>query len=149
LTDFVIRVVASITGEKIGTGASFVKRLAAFQGRWPSRLWSPKSRSRPYFPPRYHVNMHMRHGLAGGGPGVEADVVAIGLRLEPRVEQAFHLAHELHHRRLFRGRAVKVGGHHPPRDHQRMPGRHRKRIEARKGEDVCAQPLRLGDGRER
>jgi len=99
--------------------------------------------------PRDHVHMHMRHGLAGSNPGVEAHVVAIGLRIEPLIEQPLHLAHELHHRRLLRGRAVEEGGHHPPRDHEHVARRHGKRIEDRKGEGVCAQPLRLGDGRER
>jgi len=98
--------------------------------------------------PRDHVHMHMRHGLAGGGPGVEAHVVAIGLGIEPLNEQLPHRAHELHHRHLLGGRAVEVGGHHPPRDHEHMPRRHRKRIEDREGELIRAKPLRLGDGRE-
>jgi len=36
--------------------------------------------------PRDHVHMHMRHSLTGGGPGIEADVVSIGLRLEPLIK---------------------------------------------------------------
>ena len=95
-----------------------------------------------------HVQMHMRHGLSSGGPGVKAHVVAIRLRVESLIEQPLHLAHEFHHRRLLRGRAVEVGRHHPPRDHEHVAGRHRKAVIDREGEVVCAEPLRLGDGRE-
>ena len=98
--------------------------------------------------PRDHVHMHMRHGLAGGSPGVEANVVSIGLRIEPLIEQPFHLAHEHHYRRLLRGRAVEVGGHHPPRDHEHVARRHGNLVVDREGEPIRAEPLRLGDGRE-
>lgn len=37
---------------------------------------------------RDDMDVDMRDGLAGGGPGVEADVVAIGLRIEAEVEEA-------------------------------------------------------------
>jgi hypothetical protein len=66
--------------------------------------------------------MHMRHGLAGGGPGVEPDVVAIGLRGEPLIEQPLDLADQLHHSDLLGSRAVEVRRHHPPRYHEHMPG---------------------------
>jgi hypothetical protein len=98
--------------------------------------------------PRDHVHVHMRHGLAGGSPGVEAHVAAIGLRIEPPIEQLFHLAHELHHRRLLGGRAVEVGRDDTPRYHEHMPGRHRKRIEDRESKLIRAKPLGLGDSRE-
>jgi hypothetical protein len=35
--------------------------------------------------PRDHVHMQVRHGLAGGSPGVDADAISIGLRVEPRI----------------------------------------------------------------
>lgn len=37
---------------------------------------------------RDHMDVNVRHGLAGSGTGVEADVVAIRLRVEPEIEQA-------------------------------------------------------------
>ena len=95
--------------------------------------------------PRDHVHMHMRHGLAGGGPGVEAHVIAIGLRVKPLVEHGLHLANQGHERPLFRGRALEERRHDPPRDHEHVPGRHRERIEDREAEIICADPLRLGD----
>ena len=36
--------------------------------------------------PRDHVHMHMRHGLAGGGHGIETDVVSIGLGFKPLIK---------------------------------------------------------------
>ena len=44
--------------------------------------------------PRHHVHMHMRHGLAGGDPSVEAHVVSIWLRIEPLIKQSLHPADE-------------------------------------------------------
>ena len=92
--------------------------------------------------------MHVGHGLSGGGPSVEANVIAIGLWLEPLIEQPFHLANELYHSGLLRSRAVEVGRHHPPRDHEHVPRRNWKRIEDREAEIIRAEPLRLGDSRE-
>ena len=37
--------------------------------------------------PRDHMDMHMRHRLAGGRPGVKAYVVAIRFWIEARIEQ--------------------------------------------------------------
>ena len=89
--------------------------------------------------------MHMRHGLARGRPGVKADVVSIGLRVEPLVEQGLHLAHEFDERHLLRGRALEKRRHHPPRDHEHVPRRHWVRIVDREAEAIRADPLRLGD----
>ena len=52
--------------------------------------------------PRDHVHMHVRHGLTGSRPAVEADVVAVGLRIESLVEDPLHLADQLHQRLLLR-----------------------------------------------
>ena len=95
--------------------------------------------------PRNHVHMHMRHGLARGRPGVKADVVSIGLRVKPLVEQGLHLAHEFHERHLLCGRALEERGHHPPRDHKHVARRHWVRVEDREAEVIRADPLRLGD----
>ena len=99
--------------------------------------------------PRDHVHMHMRHGLAGGGPGVEADVVSIRLRIELTVEQGLHLADERHERLLLRGRALEERRHNPPRDHEHVPRRHGKRVVDREAEVIRADPLRLGDAHKR
>ncbi len=72
--------------------------------------------------------MHMRHGLAGGGPGVEADVVAIGLGIEPLIEQGLHLADKRHERLLLCRRALEERRHDPPRDQEHVPRRHGKRV---------------------
>ena len=98
---------------------------------------------------RDHVDMHMRHGLAGGGATVEADVIAIGLGIEPLVQELLHVADEVHERRLLFARALEERRHHPPRDHEHMPRRHRIRIEDRKRQMIGADPLRRGDGKER
>ena len=95
--------------------------------------------------PRNHVHMHMRHGLARGRPGVKADVVSIGLRIEPLVEQGLHRADKRHELLLLRGRALEERGHHPPRDHKHVARRHWVRVEDREAEVIRADPLRLGD----
>lgn len=50
---------------------------------------------------RDDMDVNMRNRLAGSGPGVEADVVAIGLRVEAEVEQALGFLHEGHECGLF------------------------------------------------
>ena len=94
---------------------------------------------------RDDVYMHMRHRLPGSGTRIEADVVAIGLRIEPRIQQRFDAGDKLHQGGLLGRRALKEGGHHAPRDHQHMPRRDRKRIEDRKAEPVGTEPLGFSD----
>ena len=93
--------------------------------------------------PRDDVHVHMRHGLPGGGPGVEPHVVAIRLGRKPLIEQPFCFAHELHERRLLVGRALEERWNDPPRDHEHVPGRHRKPVVDRERERIRADPIRL------
>ena len=76
--------------------------------------------------PRDHMDMHMRHRLPGSGARIKSHVVAIVLRIELRIEERFDAGDELHQGSLLGRRALKEGGHHAARDHQHMPGRHRK-----------------------
>ena len=99
--------------------------------------------------PRDHVDMHVRHRLPGSLACVEPDVVAIRLRVQPLVEQLLDLVDELHQRLLLGGRAIKPRRYDPPRDHEHMPGRHRKRIEDRESEVVRAEPPRFGISKKR
>jgi hypothetical protein len=99
--------------------------------------------------PRDHVHMHVRHGLAGGGPGIEADVVSIGLRHELLIEQPFDFTHQLHERGLLIGCAIEERRHDPPRDHEHVTRRHREPVIDRERERIRANPLRLGDFQKR
>ena len=98
---------------------------------------------------RDHVDVHVRHGLAGGGATVEADVVAVGLRVEPLVEEPLHLGDERHKRPLLFLRALEERRHDPLRDHEDMPRRYRETVADREGERIRAEPLRMGNVEER
>ena len=98
---------------------------------------------------RDHMEMHVRHGLAGSRAAVEADVVAVGLGIEPLVQDLLHVADEVHQRLLLFRRALEERRHDALRDHEHMPRRHRIRIEDRKRQSIRAHPLRRGDGEER
>lgn len=89
--------------------------------------------------------MHIWHGMAGGGLGVEADIASIGLRIEPLVDQPFHRVNALNEYALLRGGALEKHGHYPTRDHEHLRRRHGKRIDAREAGGSCAYPARLGD----
>ena len=98
---------------------------------------------------RDHVDMHVRHGLAGGRAAVEADVVAIGLGIKALVQQPLRFPDEVDQRLLLFRRALEECRHHPPRDHEHMPRRHREAVEDRQRQFIRAHPLRRGDGKER
>ena len=95
--------------------------------------------------PRDHVHMHMRHGLAGGRSAIETHVVAIGLRLEPRVKHRFHDADHRHQAVFLVVCAIKKGGHHPMRDHQHMARRHGKPVVDREAVLIYTDPLVPGE----
>ena len=76
--------------------------------------------------PRDHVNVHMRHGLAGCGAGIKAYVVSIRLRIEAIIEQGLHPADECYERLLLRVRAIKERRHDPTCDHEHVAWGHGK-----------------------
>ena len=98
---------------------------------------------------RDHMDMHMRHGLAGSRATVEADVVAVGLGIEVLVQQLLRVADEVHQRQLLFRRALEERRHDALRDHEHMPRRHWEAVEDRKRQSIRAHPLRRGDGEER
>ena len=100
------------------------------------RRQAPSSRDARRFSLRSFMS-----SMAGCSPGIKANIGAIGLGAEPLIEQSPHLDHELREGRLLVGREEEIHGHNPPRDHEHIPRRQRKRIEDRKAEWARGEPL--------
>jgi hypothetical protein len=98
--------------------------------------------------PRYDMDVDMRHGLAGGGAGVEADVVAVGLRVEPEVEQTFGFLHQRHQRGLFVVGRIEPRFHDAAGGDEDMSGGDRETIEDRKCQIIRAEPIARRNGEE-
>ena len=90
---------------------------------------------------RNDMDMDMRHRLPGGGTGVEAHVVAVGLWVEPEVEQALGLLDQSHQRSLFLVGRVKPRFDDSAGGDQHMSGRYRKSIEDCKSQIIRAKPI--------
>ena len=48
-----------------------------------------------------HMYMQVRNSLASCNPGIESYIVAVGLRLEPLIQESPHIADQRHHVCLF------------------------------------------------
>ena len=72
------------------------------------------------------MHMTMHDSLARSLASIEADVVAI--RAMGSIENLFDLSNPAPQLRLLPGAGLEIGGHMPPRNHQRVPRRHRKTI---------------------
>ena len=94
------------------------------------------------------MDVDMRHGLAGGTAGVEADIVAVGFRGKLDVEQALGLLHQSHQRGLFLIGRIEPRFDDAAGGDQDMSGRDRKAIEDREGQVIRAEPITRRNGEE-
>jgi hypothetical protein len=97
---------------------------------------------------RDHMDVDMRNRLAGGGTGVEADVVAVWLRVEAEVEEVFCFLHQRHERGLFVVGGIEPCLHDPAGSDENVAGRDRELIEDHEGKVIRAKPFTHRHGEE-
>ncbi len=90
--------------------------------------------------PRDDMDMDMGDGLAGGGAGIEPDVVAVGFGGEGGVEVVFDGVDEIEEGGLFGGSGVEPGGDEPARDDEGVSRGDGESVGERKGEGVGGDP---------
>jgi hypothetical protein len=87
---------------------------------------------------RDHVEVEVQRGVARGGAGVEAYVVAVGV--EDVIEGGLHFGEQGEERVLFGFRGVEPGGDQALADDQRVAGGDRLGIGGGEGEGVFVGP---------
>jgi len=85
------------------------------------------------------VDVEVHHRLAGGGADVDADVVAVGVKLS--VEEGFRLPEEGEEGGLFRVGRVEEAGDVPEGDEEEVAGARGVLIIAGVAEVVCEHDL--------
>ena len=93
-----------------------------------------------------HVDVDMRHGLASGTAGIEADIVTVGFRVESEVEEAFGLLHQCHQRGLFLVGRIEPRFDDAASGDEDVSGRDRKTIEDCEGQVIRAEPITCRNG---
>lgn len=97
---------------------------------------------------RDDMDVDMRNRLAGGGPGVEADVVAVGFGRKLVIQQMLGLLHQRHQCGLFRISRVEPCFHNAAGGHQHMSRRNRKPVKYCERKVVGAKPIFRRNGKE-
>ena len=86
------------------------------------------------------MHVHMWHGLSGSGPGIEADVVAVGFGLKRVIEQFADFVDQREQCGLFGWCGIEPCGHQSTCDDQGVSGRDGKAICEGKREFVSDEP---------
>jgi hypothetical protein len=94
------------------------------------------------------VDMDMRDRLARGGTGVEADIVAIGFRVQLEVEKALGFLDQGHERSLFVVTGIEPSFDNSTGSNEHMARRDRKAVEDSESQIIRAKPIARRHGEE-